>query len=148
MDSALLLSFREGGGATIFARYLTSLTWLVTQFSLLSGGYQTKSLQSLWHTVLFSNEALHAAAFTAEGLLTFFTSYEGVLIPLQLLISHWGSGIKRLRASVLFFVYTYAGSVPIMLAVFYLASLTEALVLARAATFFVASSSCLTLLSL
>lgn len=107
----------------------------------MSGGYQVKSLQVLWQSVLFSSEALHTIVFTADSVFTFFIAYEGVLIPLQLLISHWGSGVKRLRASILFFVYTYAGSVPMTVAALYLASLTEALVITRAGVFFATCGS-------
>lgn len=52
----------------------------------------------------------------------FFIAYEAVLIPLQALVAFWGSGSKRLRASLLFFLYTYSGSVPMLISVLFLAS--------------------------
>lgn len=76
----------------------------------------------LWLGILGSSEGLHDAVFTSSGVFGFFTCYEAVLIPLQILIAYWGSGIKRLRASMLFFVYTYVGSVPMLVSTLHLAA--------------------------
>lgn len=53
-------------------------------------------------------------------MLTFFLSYEAVLLPLASLICREGSGGGRLRAAMLFFMYTLGGSVPILVATLYL----------------------------
>lgn len=132
------LSLSDLGG---FAPWLISLTWLITQFSLLTGGYQAKSLQLLWLGILGSSEGLHDAVFTSTSVFGFFTCYEAVLIPLQILISFWGSGIKRLRASILFFIYTYAGSAPMMVSTLYLVAFAAADTLLSASVVFVAEAS-------
>lgn len=126
---------------TGFVNYLFLLTWAITQLGLVSGGYQPRSLQLLWVVVLVSSEVLHLAAFNASNVFTFFISYEAVLIPLQLLISHWGSGVMRLRASILFFLYTYRGSAPMLVAVLYLSSFAVRDLSARASSFFAVCSS-------
>lgn len=110
------------GGPSYLAYYLVPLTWLVFQVSLLSGVGQSKALQLLWLTVMVVTEVLHYVAFLASHLLTFFVAYEAVLIPLQMLVAQWGGGSSRLRASLLFFMYTYLSSVPMLISVLYLAS--------------------------
>lgn len=79
--------------------------------------------------------------FSADNLFSFLVAYEAVLIPLQLLVAQWGSGSSRLRASVLFFMYTYTSSVPILISVLYLASFTLAGLSPQSAVFFVAYAS-------
>jgi NADH-ubiquinone oxidoreductase chain 4 len=108
---------------------------------LLLAGYQAKSLHALWLGILVSNELIHYAAFTAGSLLGFFIAYEAVLIPLQILIAYWGSGVKRLRASLLFFLFTYASSAPMLISVIYLTSFYTPSSFTRAGSFFVACCS-------
>lgn len=110
------------GGPSYLTYYLVPLTWLVFQVSLLGGVDQSKALQLLWLAVMVITEVLHYVAFLASHLLIFFVAYEAVLIPLQVLIAQWGSGSSRLRASLLFFMYTYLSSVPMLISVLYLAS--------------------------
>ena len=71
----------------------------------------------------------------------FFVAYEAVLVPLQTLVAYWGSGVKRLRASLLFFLYTYAGSTPIFVAVLYLTSFAGPSTFTQTSTFYAACCS-------
>lgn len=63
---------------------------------------------------------MHGLVFFSHSLLTFFLSYEAVLLPLTSLICREGTGGGRLRAAMLFFVYTLGGSIPILVATLYL----------------------------
>lgn len=120
---------------------LIPLTWLITHLCLFTQGYQSKSLSALWLGILLSNEVLHYAAFTAANLLGFFIAFEAVLIPLQALISYWGSGVKRLRASLLFFLYTYTSSTPMLVSVLYLTSFAVSSLFTQMSAFYVSCCS-------
>jgi len=60
--------------------------------------------------------------FSALDLLVFYVFWEVALIPMYLMVGGWGSG-KRGPAAVKFFVYTFAGSVLMLVAIMYLHSL-------------------------
>jgi NADH-quinone oxidoreductase subunit M len=50
-------------------------------------------------------------SFASLDLVTFFIFFEGILIPMFFLIGMWGSRQRRVRAAILFFLYTLLGSV-------------------------------------
>ncbi|MFN8929962.1 MAG: NADH-quinone oxidoreductase subunit M [Alphaproteobacteria bacterium] len=64
-------------------------------------------------------ESLIIGVFCALDLLLFYLFFEGVLIPMYLIIGIWG-GKERIYAAYKFFLYTLAGSVLMLLAVLYL----------------------------
>ncbi|MDA0676008.1 MAG: NADH-quinone oxidoreductase subunit M, partial [Proteobacteria bacterium] len=61
-------------------------------------------------------DALMVGMFCALDLVLFFFFFEGVLIPMFLIIGVWG-GPRRVYAAFKFFLYTLAGSVFMLLAV-------------------------------
>ena len=54
--------------------------------------------------------------FVAQDLLLFYAFFEAMLIPLYVLIGVWG-GAERLRATILFVVYTVVGSLLMLAAI-------------------------------
>jgi NADH-quinone oxidoreductase subunit M len=54
--------------------------------------------------------------FSAQDLLVFYAFFEAMLIPLYILIGVWG-GAARLRATIVFVVYTVAGSLLMLAAI-------------------------------
>lgn len=56
--------------------------------------------------------------FSALDLLLFYILFEGILIPMFLLIGIWGSREEKVRASYYFFFYTFLGSVFMLLGIF------------------------------
>jgi NADH-quinone oxidoreductase subunit M len=68
-------------------------------------------------------EALMIGAFTAQDLFLFYIFFEGGLIPMYLIIGIWG-GAERIKASYKFFLYTFFGSVLMLVAMFYMVSVT------------------------
>jgi NADH-quinone oxidoreductase subunit M len=60
-------------------------------------------------------ETMMVGMFSATDFLLFYTFFEGVLIPMYLIIGVWG-GPRRVYASIKFFLYTFAGSVLMLLA--------------------------------
>ncbi len=64
-------------------------------------------------------ETMMIGMFCALDLVLFYVFFEGVLIPMFLIIGIWG-GENRLYASFKFFLYTLLGSVLMLLAIIYL----------------------------
>nr|MDQ2659267.1 NADH-quinone oxidoreductase subunit M [Verrucomicrobiota bacterium] len=89
---------------------LVLLTSIVVPFALLA---QPMS-RGFCALVLFIQAALYGT-FTAQNFLLWFLFYEMSLIPSFLLIKLWG-GENRDRAAMKFFVYTFLGSVAMLLA--------------------------------
>ena len=56
------------------------------------------------------------AVFAAQDLILFYAAFEAMLIPLYVLVGGWG-GAGRLRATVLFVIYTMAGSLLMLAAI-------------------------------
>src|SRR5262249_60586718 len=54
--------------------------------------------------------------FAAQDLLLFYVAWEAMLIPLYVLIGVWG-GAGRLRATLVFVIYTMAGSLLMLVSV-------------------------------
>lgn len=65
-------------------------------------------------------EGLMVGVFTALDAILFYVFWEAMLIPMFLIIGVWG-GQARVRAAIKFFLYTFLGSVFMLLALIYLA---------------------------
>ncbi len=73
-----------------------------------------------FHICLLLTEAALVGVFTARDLLLFYACWEGMLVPMFLLIAVWGSG-NRLYAAVKFLLYTLLGGVLMLVAILVLA---------------------------
>lgn len=60
--------------------------------------------------------------FTILDLVGFYILFEGVLIPMFLIIGVWGTREEKIQASYYFFFFTFVGSVFMLLAIFLLYS--------------------------
>ncbi len=60
-------------------------------------------------------ETMMVGMFSAQDFVVFYMFFEGVLIPMFLIIGVWG-GARRVYASFKFFLYTLAGSILMLLA--------------------------------
>lgn len=58
--------------------------------------------------------------FCVLDLLLFYVFFEGVLIPMFLIVGFWGSRERKIRAAYFFFLYTLLGSVLMLLGILYL----------------------------
>ena len=66
-------------------------------------------------------EALIMGSFAAQDLFLFYIFFEGGLIPMYLIIGIWG-GAEKIKASYKFFLYTFLGSVLMLIAMIYMRS--------------------------
>ena len=62
-------------------------------------------------------DAMMIAVFSTLDLLLFYVCFEAVLIPMFVIIGVWGSRARRIRAAYQFFLYTFLGSVLMLLAI-------------------------------
>lgn len=81
------------------------------------------------HTKLFlacflTIEILLVLVFTVLDLLWFYIFFEGILIPIFLVVGIWGSRTRKIRASYFFFIYTLVGSLFILSSILYIYSVT------------------------
>jgi NADH-quinone oxidoreductase subunit M len=74
----------------------------------------------LYFCLFLIAESLIIGFFTSLNLLLFYLFFEAILIPLLLIIGIWG-GEKRIYASYKFFLYTFSGSLLILIALIYIA---------------------------
>jgi NADH-quinone oxidoreductase subunit M len=91
---------------------LVLLTALIIPFALLAQPAPNKS-RAFYATMLVMQSALYGT-FTAQNFVLWFLFYEMSLIPGFLLIKIWG-GENRDRAATKFFLYTFLGSVAMLL---------------------------------
>ena len=97
--------------------YYVLLTTFITPIALLSN-YKNiyKNLKYFLISFLIL-ESLQIALFVVLDLLLFYIFFESILPVLFLVILIFGTGEDRVRSSFLFFLYTFAGSLFMLLAI-------------------------------
>jgi NADH-quinone oxidoreductase subunit M len=93
---------------------LVLLTSLVFPFALLA-----ERMERGFCALMLVMQAALYGTFTAQNFVLWFLFYEMSLIPGFLLIKTWG-GVKRDRAATKFFLYTFLGSVAMLLSFLYI----------------------------
>ncbi|WP_025772316.1 NADH-quinone oxidoreductase subunit M [Thioalkalivibrio sp. HK1] len=99
---------------------LIVLTTLMTVLVIIAGwGIGTK--QSQYMAAFLIQQGLMIGAFSALDSILFYFFWEALLIPMFLIIGIWG-GPRRIYATIKFFLYTFFGSVLMLIAFLYLHS--------------------------
>jgi NADH-quinone oxidoreductase subunit M len=93
------------------------LSTLLTPICILSGIGGVKKRIKEFMIALLVLETMMLGMFTALDFVLFYLFFEGVLIPMFLIIGVWG-GEKRTYAAYKFFLYTFLGSVLMLIAIF------------------------------
>ncbi|RYG34313.1 NADH-quinone oxidoreductase subunit M, partial [bacterium] len=105
--TSLGIAYRVGvDGLSI---WMVVLTALLTPLAIASTGGITKRLKTMLALVLLLETAM-IGAFVSLDLILFFTYFELTLLPMYFVISMWG-GENRQRAASKFLLYTFAGSI-------------------------------------
>ena len=96
--------------------------WFVLLSALLSpiaivSGFAVKARIRSFMAALLVLETMMIGMFTSLDFFLFYTFFEGVLIPMFLIIGIWGGG-QRIYAAMKFFLYTFLGSVLMLVAIF------------------------------
>jgi len=105
----------EIDGITLVMLLLTNLLAPLIIFSGFS--VQTPYPARYYGLVLLMQGALNGAFLAWDGLL-FYVFYELALIPIYFICAIWG-GVERIRVTLKFFIYTFIGSLFMLLALLY-----------------------------
>lgn len=95
------------------------LNAFITLMVVLAGWEVVKKRPAQYMAAFLIMSGLINGAFSAQDALLFYVFFEGMLIPLYLIIGVWG-GPRRVYASVKLFLYTLLGSLLMLVALVYL----------------------------
>jgi NADH-ubiquinone oxidoreductase chain 4 len=97
--------------------YFVLLTTFITPIAILSNYTNITNNLKLFLISFLVLESLQICAFTSLDLLLFYIFFESVLPILFVVILLFGHGVDRFRSAFLFFLYTLAGSLPMLLSI-------------------------------
>ena len=98
---------------------LIALTTLTTALVLVGSWSSVERRAHQYFAAFLILEGLMVGVFCALDAMLFYVFFEGMLIPMFIIIGVWG-GPKRVYASVKFFLYTFLGSVFMLIGLVYL----------------------------
>jgi NADH-quinone oxidoreductase subunit M len=106
-------------GADGISVALIGLTTLVTVLVLVGAWSSIDTRVSQYVAAFLALEGLMIGVFSALDSMLFYVFFEGMLIPMFIIIGVWG-GPRRVYASLKFFLYTFLGSVFMLVGLIYL----------------------------
>ena len=106
-------------GVDGFSMPLIVLTALVTPLVILAGWEVIQYKAAQYMAAFLFLEGFMIGAFAAQDAVLFYVFWEALLIPMFLIIGIWG-GPQRVYASFKFFLYTFLGSVFMLVALLYM----------------------------
>ncbi|MDD3517898.1 MAG: NADH-quinone oxidoreductase subunit M [Chromatiales bacterium] len=98
---------------------LILLTTFTTVLVVIAGWEVIKTRVAQYMAAFLIMEGFMNGVFAALDALLFYVFFEGMLIPMFLVIGIWG-GPKRIYATLKFFLYTFLGSVFMLVALIYM----------------------------
>lgn len=114
--------------------WLVVLTTLLTPVTILSTWDSIHSQVRSFQVLMLLLETAMLGVFLAQDMVLFYVFWEFSLIPMAFMIGIWGSS-NRVYAAVKFFLYTFAGSVLMLLAIIALAIIHRDATQAESVTF-------------
>ncbi len=103
------------------ALMLTELTLFLMPICILASWRSIQKRVPEYMAAFMLMQTLIVGVFAAQNLFLFYVFFEGSLIPMYLIIGIWG-GAERIKASYKFFLYTFLGSVLMLIAMLYMAA--------------------------
>jgi NADH-quinone oxidoreductase subunit M len=98
---------------------LVLLTTFMTIFVIIAGWVVIEQRPAQYYAAFLIMEGLMVGVFSATDALLFYFFWEAMLIPMFVIIGVWG-GPRRVYATLKFFLYTFLGSVLMLVALIYL----------------------------
>jgi NADH-quinone oxidoreductase subunit M len=98
---------------------LILLTTFITPLVIIAGWDTIKSRPAQYFAAFLVLEGLMVGVFSALDGILFYVLWEAMLVPMFLIIGIWG-GERRIYATIKFFLYTFLGSVLMLVAFVYL----------------------------
>ena len=108
-------------GVDGFSTPLILLTALLTPLVVIAGWDVIKYRPAQYFASFLILEGLLIGVFCSVDALLFYVFWEAMLIPMFIIIGVWG-GERRVYATIKFFLYTFLGSVLMLVALIYLYS--------------------------
>lgn len=106
-------------GVDGIAMPLVVLTTFISVLTILSAWKVIKKNVHQFMAAFLMLEAMMIGVFCAQDAILFYVFFEAMLIPMFLIIGIWG-GPNRVYATIKFFIYTFFGSVFMLIALIYL----------------------------
>jgi len=100
---------------------LILLTTFISVIVVLAGWEVIQKRVAQYMAAFLIMEGLMVGVFSALDSMLFYVFWEAMLVPMFLVIGIWG-GPKRVYATIKFFLYTFLGSVFMLIALIYMAS--------------------------
>ncbi|MBY0371184.1 NADH-quinone oxidoreductase subunit M [bacterium] len=100
--------------------WLVLLTTFLTPIVILSSWESVEKKVKAYYALILALETAMLGTFLAMDAFLFYTFWEAMLIPMYFLVGIWG-GKERIYAAMKLFLYTMAGSLLMLVAIFYLA---------------------------
>jgi len=104
--------------------YFLFLTLLLLPVCILCSWSTIQTRVVEFQTLLHSITFLLFLVFSLQDLLLFYVAFEGILIPMFLMIGVWGSRDRKIHAAYQFFLYTLIGSTLMLISTLLLYSIT------------------------
>jgi NADH-quinone oxidoreductase subunit M len=99
--------------------FMVLLTTFLMPLSVLGGWTSVRDKVRSYYALLLVLTTGMIGVFLALDLLFFYVMWEVMLIPMYFIIGIWG-GERRIYASIKFFIYTFLGSLLMLVAILYL----------------------------
>lgn len=106
-------------GVDGFSLPLIILTCFMTLLVVISSYHSIRTHVSQYLAAFLIMQGLMVGVFAALDSILFYTFWEAMLVPMFLIIGFWG-GKNKLYATFKFFLYTFLGSVLLLVAILYL----------------------------
>ena len=97
------------------------LTTITTSLILIFSFSENRAQNNKFISLFLILEGLLIGVFSAFDSILFYIFFESMLIPLFLIIGIWG-GSNRIYATLKFFIYTFVGSVLMLISLIYLSN--------------------------
>lgn len=110
------LGIRYHVGIDGISLWLVLLSTLLTLVVVLSSWYSVQERVKEYMITFLIMDTLMVGTFCALDIVMFYIFFEGILIPMYLIIGIWG-GPRRIYSAFKFFLYTLAGSVLFLVAI-------------------------------
>ncbi len=108
---------------------LILLTTFFTPIVVMAGWRATSQNLNQYLAAFLMMAGLMCGVFAARDVILFYFFWEAMLIPMFLIIGIWG-GANRINASIKFFLYTFLGSILMLVALLYLGNQADSFNLA------------------
>lgn len=104
--------------------FFITLSVLLIPICIMMSWYSITTFKKEFYICLFMILLFLIGVFTIMDIIGFYILFEGILIPMFLIIGLWGSREEKIKAAFYFFFYTLIGSLLMLLCIFKLYSLT------------------------